>query len=249
MDGRSSGRRTAATVAMAVALAAGLTTNLHAQQRVFAWTGRVDHDVEITLRGNAFVTTRLGSDERVAHGSSALTALPQETGILTLRVLEGRGLVDVEQQPTSETGYTAVIRIHDAGVGSDLYRIDAYWQPAAAGEVVAPVRLVSERERVREIQNRTALIWTGDVDSELEIILRPEGITYYTVRGAEPRALQSALNQRPWPNAELEINQIEGRGEASITQQPSAENGYTAKLRVRDPQPGFGHYAFMAIWR
>ena len=53
----------------------------------------------------------------------------------------------------------------------------------------------------------------------------------------------------PWPAAQLEINQIEGRGEASVIQQPTAENGFTAKVRVRDPQPGFGHYAFMVMWR
>ena len=248
MRGRILRRGSLSTVVLAAALVAGLATTARAQRRVFEWRGRVDHDEELTIRGNAFVTTRLGSDERVSPGSSALTAIPSETGILSVKVLEGRGEVEVHQQPTSETGYTAVIRIHDPGVGSGAYRLEAYWQPAAAGEVV-PISPPSERERERIIANRTALIWSGDVDSELEIIVRPGGITYYTVRGAEPRALQSAISQMPWRNAELDMNQIEGRGEASVIQQPSPENGYTAKIRVRDPQPGFGHYVFMAIWR
>jgi hypothetical protein len=235
----------AATLVLAAATA-------HAQRRVFEWTGRVDNDVEISLRGGAFLMTRVGTDERVSQGKSELTALPGETGDISIRVAQGRGAVQVVQDPTPDNGYTAVIRVSDPGPGADTYRIAAYWQPVAAGEVVrmstvppAPPVVVPRITTA----NRTELIWSGDVDSELEIIVRPGGITYNTIRGDAPRRLESALNSMPWPNAMLDINQIEGRGEASITQQPSAENGYTAKIRVRDPQPGFGHYVFMALWR
>ena len=34
-----------------------------------------------------------------------------------------------------------------------------------------------------------------------------------------------------------------------VIQQPTAENGYTAVLRVRDPKPGYGHYTFDVNWR
>jgi len=245
---RSAGRGFLPLVVLATALIASAST-AHAQRRVFEWTGRVDHDVELTIRGGAFVTTRIGSDEHVSRGWSGLTALPAETGELSLKVVEGRGDVEVAQQPTPETGYTAVIRIHDRGNGTDTYRLDAYWQPVAAGEVVRMPPYESERERRRDIANRTALLWSGDVDSDVEIIIQPTGISYHTVRGSDPRALQSAFSEMPWPAAQLEINQIEGRGEASVIQQPTAENGFTAKVRVRDPQPGFGHYAFMVMWR
>jgi hypothetical protein len=239
------------------ALAAGVVATANAQRPVFQWSGRVDNDIQLIFRGNAFLATRIGSDERVSQGASKLTALPAHTGELSLRVLEGRGDVEIKQQPTPESGYTAVIRIHDPGPGMGTYKLDVYWQAAAAGEVVAivppipyPVSSpVLARERAREMARRAALVWSGDVDSELEIVVRPSGVTYETIRGRPPHALQSALNQMPWPNAELAINQIEGRGEAYLVQQPTAENGFTARIRVRDPQPGFGHYVFMALWR
>jgi hypothetical protein len=254
MQSRSSRRAGLASTVLGAVLVASAVGPVHAQRHVFEWRGRVDHDVDITLRGNSFLATRPESDERVPQGSAVLTALPSQSGELTIKLVEGRGAVEVVQNPTSETGYTAVIRIHDTGVGADAYRIDLYWQAVAGGEVAMPGELVSRPSRPAVgppplLSNRTALIWTGDVDSELEIIIRPGGITYNTVRGEPPRALQSALSQMPWPAAMLDMNQIEGRGEASVIQQPTPENGFTAKIRVRDPQPGFGHYAFMAIWR
>jgi hypothetical protein len=251
---RRSSRRPYFALAVAAALVSGAVGSARAQQRVFDWTGVVDHDVDITIRGNNFLATRIGSDERVSQGKSSLTIMPlTRTGELSLTVLEGRGAVEIAQQPTAESGYTGVIRIHDIGPGSGRYHIAAYWQAAEAGEVVAPGELVrSPAPAVSApplLSNRTALIWSGDVDSEIEIIIQPGSVTYNTLRGDPPRALQSALSQMPWPTAVLDMNQIEGRGEASVTQQPTADNGFTGKIRVRDPQPGFGHYAFVVMWR
>jgi len=47
----------------------------------------------------------------------------------------------------------------------------------------------------------------------------------------------------------VELIVREGRGDVSITQQPNSSNGYTAIIRVRDPQTGFGHYDFDVNWR
>jgi hypothetical protein len=257
MQGTNLRRSVRRSIAAGLALAGAVAAAANAQRPVFQWSGRVDNDIQLIFRGNAFLATRLGSDERVSQGASKLTALPAHTGELSLRVLEGRGEVEIKQHPTPESGYTAVIRIHDHGPGMGTYRLEVYWQAAAAGEVVAIVPPIAYpvpspalvRAREREMARRAALVWSGDVDSELEIVLRPSGVTYETIRGRPPRGFQSALNQMTWPNAELCMNQIQGRGEASIIQQPTAENGYTARIRVRDPQPGFGHYVFMAIWR
>lgn len=263
MNGRTLERGYFLTVVVGVALVIGAATTVQAQRRVFEWSGRVDHDLEITVMGNAFVTTRIGSNERLPRGSSTLINLPRTDGELSLKVVEGRGEVEVAQQPASENGYTAVIRLRDPENGGAPYRIDAFWQPAAAGEVAyaapferpasevardAAREAAAEAAREREARNRVALMWIGDVDSELEIVIQPSGISYNTVRGSEPRAISSAISRVP-PGATLLLNQIQGRGETSIIQQPTAENGYTAKLRVRDSQQGFGHYVFMVAWQ
>lgn len=91
--------------------------------------------------------------------------------------------------------------------------------------------------------------WSGDVDDNLAITLRPAGVTYRTLSGKDPRGIQSSLGVIPQNAVQLTVVQNEGRGTVVVVQQPTAQNGYTAVLRVSDPQPGYGHYRFDVNWR
>jgi len=251
MFGRKSRRKNVSTVVIGAALGLVAATTVQAQDRhVFEWSGPVSHDADIIIAGGSYMVTRSDSNARAPRGKSTLTAMPSRDGIVSVAVEEGqnRGLVQVVQQPQSENGFTTVIRILDTLSGTGMYHLNANWQAVAAGEV-SPFEKESLRERERLLSSRVALMWSGDVDSELLIVIRPEGVTYETVRGEAPHAIQSAISRMPTPTSYLEINQIVGRGEASVKQQPTADNGFTAIVCVRDPQPGFGHYAFMAMWR
>ncbi|MGH7618124.1 MAG: hypothetical protein ACREPM_12920, partial [Gemmatimonadaceae bacterium] len=94
-----------------------------------------------------------------------------------------------------------------------------------------------------------AMMWAGDVDEDLEIVIQPGTVNYHTVRGRDPQRLQSAISETTLPNAQLEVMDLDGRGTVEITEQPSIANNFTARIRIRDPQPGFGRYSFNLIWR
>lgn len=235
-----------------IALALGAFAPARAQQRqVLQWSGRVDQEIRLTISGGRVTSTNIGPSEPGTRASNVVSPIPHTDGEISVGVLEGRGQVDVLQQPTSRNGYTAIIRVRDPQGGTGAYRLNAFWQPSAAGEVERPYGPPGGRDHGigRDLGNRVALMWSGDVDDNLEILLQPSGISYRTLRGASPRGVQSALTRMPRSDAELEVNQTEGRGQVVVTQQPTAENGYTARIRVRDPQPGFGHYAFNVTWR
>lgn len=234
------------------ALSLGALASAGAQQRqVFQWAGRVDQEIRLTISGRNLTSTNIGPSEPGARLANVVSPIPRTDGEITLGVVEGRGEVDVLQQPTARNGFTTVIRIRDPQGGAGAYRINGFWQPSAGGEVERPYGPPYGRGRGmgRDLGNRVALMWSGDVDDNLEILLQPSGISYRTLRGAQPRGVQSAINRMPTSDAEVEINQTEGRGQIVVTQQPTAENGYTARIRIRDPQPGYGHYAFNVIWR
>src|SRR6185436_1857847 len=61
------------------------------------------------------------------------TALPQRDGRVTVRVQDGRGDVDVIQQPTARNDYTTIVRVVDLSSGADNYRLTAYWMPDEYG--------------------------------------------------------------------------------------------------------------------
>ncbi|MGH7616560.1 MAG: hypothetical protein ACREPM_04970 [Gemmatimonadaceae bacterium] len=232
------------TIGLGIALVLGAAASAQAQQRqLFQWSGRVDQEIQLTLSGRNLTTTNIGPAEPGSRAANVITAVPRMDGEVTVNLLDGRGDAVVTQQPTAGNGYTTIINVRDPQGGSGTYRLNAYWQPASGGEVGTPM----ERGRAFD-RNRTALIWSGDVDDNLEILLQPSGISYRTIRGAEPRGVQSAINRIPSEPVQLDVSQTAGRGQVVVTQQPTAENGYTARIRVRDPQPGFGHYAFTIAW-
>ena len=95
---------------------------------MYEWDGVVDKEIQIQLRGNRAYVRPVGAGDRGGRGRM-LGGLPQQTGNLVVQRLEGRGEVDVIEQPTSRNGYTATLRIRDQRSGAARYRIVAYWEP------------------------------------------------------------------------------------------------------------------------
>lgn len=97
-----------------------------AQDRpLFEWAGRVDHEVQLVMRGSDLSARLIGGHEVGRDRAHVVRELPREAGYVRVRVERGRGVVDVIQQPTYRNGYTTVVRIRDASAGADLYRLAA----------------------------------------------------------------------------------------------------------------------------
>ncbi len=55
---------------------------------------------------------------------------------------------------------------------------------------------------------------------------------------------------RPLPDRDVQVTveNVDGRGEVRLIEQPAESNGYTARVRIRDPQGGAGDYSFALTW-
>ena len=111
------------TVGVAGAVPAHAAT---VNRTLFTWTGRVDREVYITMRGNDVRVS--GTDARLPNRARVSTALPRGRGDVYIRLNDGRGDVDVIEQPSARNGYTTTIRVRDPRGGADNYRLTAYWQ-------------------------------------------------------------------------------------------------------------------------
>lgn len=109
-------------------------SSLFAQGRpLFDWSGRVDREVRIVMHGR---DARTQTSDRAPFERSRLnvaTALPQREGRVSVQVQDGRGDVDVVQQPSQRNDYTTIVRIRDRSSGVDNYRVTAYWMPDEYG--------------------------------------------------------------------------------------------------------------------
>ena len=99
------------------------------RREVYEWNGVVDKEIQIQLRGNRAYVRPMGAGEDRNSRGRMLGGLPQQTGNLVVQRLEGRGDVDVIEQPSARNGYTATLRIRDQRSGAARYRIVAYWEP------------------------------------------------------------------------------------------------------------------------
>ena len=268
-------------IALPLAALVAPASSLVAQGRaLFNWSGRVDREVQISMRGRDMWTNAGGASERVRNRFDIDSPLPRQEGQVRVRVEDGRGDVDVVQQPTARNDYTTIVRVRDRSGGADRYRITAYWTPGrgydgtygSAGNAGGWGRDRDDRNDRNERGNdgygrgrgddrggygrggsgNVSLVhWSGSVDGELEIRLRGEQVTYNTVNGGAPRdvRLENGGRGLPQREASVRVANAQGRGSISVVQQPSAYNGYTTIIRVRDPQGGYGYYDFDLTWR
>src|SRR4051812_36348803 len=119
----------------AVAVAAAAPAAFAQGQELFEWRGRVDREIQIVMRAGSVTTNRIGQNESNRAQARAISRLPNQEGQVTVQLLNGRGSADVIQQPSRQNGYTTIVRILDPVGGAGDYRLAAYWQAYASGDV------------------------------------------------------------------------------------------------------------------
>jgi hypothetical protein len=95
---------------------------------VLEWQGQVDREIRIQIDNRQASVIEVGSNERARRRVNMMGSIPNRPGTLYVQVLQGRGRVDVIQQPNARNSYTAVIRLRDPDGGAARYRIAAYWE-------------------------------------------------------------------------------------------------------------------------
>lgn len=122
--------RGAALPLAAIALPAVAHAQRGAQRELFEWSGNVDQEVRIQMRGGQASMMGMGPrDATVYDHVRAVSGVPAAPGYVTVQMLQGRGRADVVQQPSAQNGYTTVVRVRDMQSGAGQYDLAAYWQP------------------------------------------------------------------------------------------------------------------------
>ena len=223
------------------------------ERQLFTWRGRVDDETRIYMRaGNIQSQVVSGTQRRNTGRIERENSLPRREGIVRIQLIEGRGRVHVIQQPNANNDYTAIVRIKDMQGGADQYRFAAYFDPIDTYD-----RRTSRNGRVWDTtggdvySGSPVFRWSGSVDGDLRISVRRGQVGYDVLSGQGPRNVDSRVltNQLPRQDAALGVSVRQGRGQVIIEQQPTQYNNYTAVIRVRDTQGGFGYYDFDLVWR
>ena len=91
------------------------------------WRGTVDDDIRIVVRGGTAQVETIGGSPYYDAVTNFTASLPLRRTNVTLTKRRGRGQIFIEQQPSRQNNYAAVIRIRDPRGGGSEYEFDLAW--------------------------------------------------------------------------------------------------------------------------
>ena len=201
------------------------------------WQGEVE--------GNAFLFVH-GKKLKVESPKGATVArqqyrindpLPDFRQNVRLQVSQARGWVHIADQPTADNDYTLALAIEDRQSGPALYSIALYWNPGDSYD------RTSDRGRQR-------LKWSGRVDQDVVVSCVASQCSSEPKSGVpvmhEKTKFSGALPREP---VRVSLDEVQGRGEVRIVQQPAESNGYVTRVRITDRDAGPSDYAFVLTWK
>ena len=91
------------------------------------WRGRVDDDVRIRIQGGSIDVETIGGTAYDNGQPNFFNSLPNRRVTVRLTAKRGRGEIFIEQQPSRENDFTAVVRIRDPRGGASDYEFELQW--------------------------------------------------------------------------------------------------------------------------
>jgi hypothetical protein len=220
------------------------------------WSGDVDNEVFISFRGRqAFTTAVRGRD--VSNKQADFTApLPRQNVTVKLLDARGRGQIEVMEQPTSDNGYSAKVRIVDQESGPSPYSFTLAWNggpddPNSGSGLLTPGASSAPVYDDRQYGAGSTIRWTGEVDGKIRVNVRGSQVWAQRLSGGpiqdERVSLGAAFPQRGIND--IEVRKVSGRGGVEIVQRPSSSNNYTLVFEIDDRDAGPDAYDVEITWR
>jgi hypothetical protein len=163
--------------------------------------------------------------------------LPQREVRVNLDEVDGRGEVELIDQPSELNNYTARVRIRDRQGGAGDYAFSLFWTPPTRGE---PERLFT----------RPGLIWSGRVDGTVRVTVDDGRAAAQVVSGGAVLGERANfLRSFPRRSAEnVEVKKLRGRGRVEVVEYPAARNGYRLVFEINDRDGGADEYEVEVGW-
>ncbi|MDM7921398.1 MAG: hypothetical protein QUS14_03780 [Pyrinomonadaceae bacterium] len=98
--------------------------------------------------------------------------------------------------------------------------------------------------------NSGRVFWRGTVDGTVQLTIVGLSLEEKTIAGKPQAAGGYSFTARmPGEAIAVSVAKTEGRGNVTVVQQPSAENGFTAIIEIVDSKGGTGDYMLNISWK
>jgi hypothetical protein len=232
----------------------------------------VDGEVDLLVRGEDIASEVFTGRPIRDAGSEFSRPLPRaELTRIEVEKKDGRGKVELLEEPSRRNGYAARIRIEDRQGGEDRYHVRIYWEGQESftsrtnprerrfsiyrprrGNYPLPGTLLSGGGGgAYDNAIEGGFEFRGRVDGEVILYIRGDRLHAEVMQG-RPVSVERLRFSQPLPDRVLrgfDLRKRSGRADIELLEEPSRENGWTSVIRIFDDEGGDDRYHFELTWR
>lgn len=223
------------------------------------WSGEVDNEVFVLLRGRQILNTAVRGRSVYGQQADVSTPLPRRPVTVSLLDVQGRGQIELVEQPDQNNNFTAKIRVVDPQAGAGSYSFTLGWDESGAGysnsgSYSSGGGILSPGGGSGGVYNSNigtgSARWTGQVDGRVRVTFRDNQAYAQRISGQEVYGEQASFgSSMPRRAFDVDVNKLRGRGDVSILQQPSPQNNYSLVIEINDRDSGSDTYDLEVSWR
>jgi hypothetical protein len=207
------------------------------------------------MRGRQFFSTAVRGRSVANQQTDVTNPLPRRPVNVTLQDAQGRGQIEITEQPDSSNNYTAKIRITDSEAGSGFYSFTLGWDET--GNSGSNNRGYSQDTGVLSPggantygTGTSGVRWSGQVDGRVRVSFRDNQAYTQRLSGQEVYGQQVSFGSPvPRRTVDVDVNKLRGRGDVNVIQRPSPNNNYTLVVEINDSDGGSDVYDLEIVWR
>lgn len=217
-----------------------------------SWAGRVGQDAIVSCHE----VTCVSSGEIGAPPGAGVTEerfkfshpLPDRDLDVRLEEPDGRGQIQLVEQPRESNDHTVRVEVRDPQPGSAEYSFVLVWDRESAKDEKASKNPAESAQAFEPVGR--GFLWSGTVSGRVRVTLEG-GASFSQVIAGPPIEREDSEILRPLPErADLkpQIRKLTGRGQVSIVETPSDKNHYRLVFEIDDPGPGAAGYQIEVDW-
>jgi hypothetical protein len=228
----------------------------------------VDDEVFVLLRGRQFFSTAVRGRTVYNQQTDITNPMPRRPVNVTLQDVQGRGHIEIAEQPDSSNNFTAKVRITDPESGAGAYAFTMAWDESGynsggypiqsypnqtypnSGGVLSPEGGSYGTNSGYGSTGVGGVRWSAQVDGRVRVSFRDNQAFTQRLSGQVTRGEQVSFGSPvPRRNVDVAVNKIRGRGDVDVIQRPSAGNNYTLVIEINDKDGGSDVYDLEIQWR
>jgi hypothetical protein len=163
---------------------------------------------------------------------------------------QGRGHIELLEQPTQANGYAAKVRIVDQASGEGAYQFTLAWdgENTSVSGNSGLFGGLSSGSSSGSLSGARRIVWSGRVDGRVRLSIQGNRSWVDRISGGPVSGAQADFGSALPRNTGVQVRKVSGRDDVEVVEEPSSSNGYKLVIDIDDNDSGPGDYVIEVTW-